>query len=54
MKKVIITLLVFMEFILYAILLVLLLFGFYTLGFVIPKQLKDISKQLDAVIDLLN
>ncbi len=43
-----------MEFIFYAILLLLVLFGFYTVGFVIPKQVNDISKKLDTIIELLN
>ena len=32
---------------------ILILFGLYTIGFVVPAQLKDISKQLEDIKDLL-
>ncbi|WP_241079941.1 hypothetical protein [Natranaerofaba carboxydovora] len=42
-----------MEFVFVAIIVVLILFGIYTLGFVIPRQLKEILDELKSIKALL-
>lgn len=42
-----------MKFILIAVIWVLLLFGLYTVAFIIPKQLKEITEQLQAINESL-